>query len=140
MVRNNAILGTGVLEPGHHPDAIQFATRPNFPSTNISIIDNQISGHMQGIFLGDPKGGYYKVVITGNSVKVDFPNGIYAQNAELKLGSNTLGMLEGGVRGSGIKIIKPISTEDIGGNLVNGRRKDLTFKERPPAEAPDKQP
>ncbi|WP_377845467.1 NosD domain-containing protein [Bosea sp. UC22_33] len=71
------------LKDGDHADCIQAWSRPAFPPTSdLTIIDNEADGLMQGIFLGNhvrdgiDDGGFDRVVIRGNRVRVGVPNGI----------------------------------------------------------------
>jgi hypothetical protein len=68
---------------GAHPDCIQAWSRPTAPPTSdLTITNNRMTGMMQGISLFNHKrggvddGGFDRIVITGNVVRVGFPNGI----------------------------------------------------------------
>lgn len=71
------------LRDGDHPDCIQGWSRPGEPpNVDIVITGNTIEGEMQGIFLGNhvrngvDDGGFDRVQITDNVVRVNAPNGI----------------------------------------------------------------
>ena len=77
---------TGMLvKDGDHADCIQAWSRPTAPPTSdLTIIDNDIEGNMQGIFLGNhvrnnvDDGGFDRVRVQNNRVTVGKPNGIVA--------------------------------------------------------------
>ena len=71
------------IKDGDHPDCIQAWSRPTAPPTSdLTIIGNDIEGRMQGIFLGNhvrngvDDGGFDRVVIRGNRMKIAVGNGI----------------------------------------------------------------
>lgn len=76
------------LRDGDHADCIQAWSRPQFaPTSDLTIVGNEADGLMQGIFLGNhvrdgvDDGGFDRVVIRGNRVRVGMPNGILVSNA-----------------------------------------------------------
>jgi hypothetical protein len=75
------------IRDGDHPDCIQAWSRPTRPpSADISVIDNDIDGAMQGIFFGNhvrggvDDGGFDNIIIRNNRVRVGYPNGIVLGN------------------------------------------------------------
>lgn len=73
-----------VVTPKAHPDCIQLWSRPTAaPVADVKITNNSIVGHMQGIGMfnhvrgGVDDGGFDRVTITGNDIRITFPNGIY---------------------------------------------------------------
>lgn len=75
------------LADGDHPDCIQLWSRPQAPPVaDVQVIDNEIDGYTQGIWFGDgihngvADGGFDRVLIRGNRVRVAFPNGISLLN------------------------------------------------------------
>ena len=76
------------LKDGDHPDCIQAWSRPHaLPTSDLTIVDNDIEGRMQGIFLGNhlrrgvDDGGFDRIVIRDNRVRVGVPNGIVLDSA-----------------------------------------------------------
>ncbi len=73
--------------PLAHPDCIQAWSRPTVPPTSdLTITNNRMTGLMQGISLfnhvqgGVDDGGFDRIVISGNIVRVSYPNGISAMD------------------------------------------------------------
>lgn len=77
-VEDNDLTAPNILNPAHHPDAIQFfSITGQTPCADLEVINNRISGAMQGVFLGDHgTGGYDRVTIQFNTVVGGFGNGI----------------------------------------------------------------
>ncbi len=76
------------LKVGDHPDCIQSWSRPASPPTaDLVIEDNVMEGRMQGIFMGNHvrngvnDGGYDRIIIRNNRVRVTHPNGIVIYDA-----------------------------------------------------------
>lgn len=74
-----------MIRDGDHPDCIQAWSRPTAPPTSdLVIVNNVAEGHMQGVFLGNhvrngvDDGGFDRVEIRGNRMKLSMPNGIAA--------------------------------------------------------------
>lgn len=78
----------GVLvRDGDHPDCIQAWSRPGTaPTADVQVLDNQMEGRMQGIFFGNhvrdgiDDGGFDRITIRNNRVRVSFPQGIALQD------------------------------------------------------------
>ncbi len=75
------------IKDGDHPDCIQAWSRPSYaPTSDLTIIGNDIAGKMQGIFLGNhirngiDDGGFDRVVVKNNRLKIGAPNGIVGGN------------------------------------------------------------
>lgn len=75
--------GRATTAGGDHPDCIQAWSRPSDPPTSdIIIAANRIDGEMQGIFFGNhvraglDDGGFDRVVIRNNLIKISLYNGI----------------------------------------------------------------
>ncbi len=71
------------LKDGDHPDCIQAWSRPSSPPvSDVIVSNNRMEGYMQGIFFGNGKrngvndGGFDRIRITDNTVKVGMPSGI----------------------------------------------------------------
>ncbi len=71
------------IRDGDHPDCIQAWSRPTAPPvSDITVVDNDIDGTMQGIFFGNhvrdgvDDGGFDRIVIKDNIVRVSYPHGI----------------------------------------------------------------
>lgn len=71
------------LKDGDHPDCIQAWSRPSAPPTSdISVIGNDMDGVMQGIFFGNhvrdgiDDGGFERIVISNNRIRVSYPNAL----------------------------------------------------------------
>ncbi len=71
--------------PGAHPDCIQSWSRPSdAPTADLTIVHNTMDGSMQGISLfnhvrdGVDDGGFDRIIIAHNNVRVAYPNGIAA--------------------------------------------------------------
>lgn len=72
-----------MIRDGDHPDCIQAWSRPSAPPTSdLVIVNNVAEGQMQGVFLGNhvrngvDDGGFDRVEIRGNRMKLSMPNGI----------------------------------------------------------------
>jgi hypothetical protein len=77
-----------MMKDGDHPDCIQAWSRPTAaPTSDLMIIGNDIQGRMQGIFLGNhvrngvDDGGFDRVIVRGNKVRVTVGNGIVGGDA-----------------------------------------------------------
>lgn len=71
------------LKDGDHPDCIQAWSRPPAaPTSDILVERNRVIGDMQGIFFGNhvrngvDDGGFDRVIVRGNYIRVAAPNGI----------------------------------------------------------------
>lgn len=81
---NKAVWENGrMLRDGDHPDCIQAWSRPESqPVSDLEIVNNRIDGDMQGIGLFNPirdgvnSGGFDRVLIEGNVIRVGFPHAI----------------------------------------------------------------
>jgi Periplasmic copper-binding protein (NosD) len=81
------------ITDGDHPDCIQAWSRPGWaPTGEVSIIGNTADGEMQGIYFGNMMrngvndGGFDRVSIRDNRVRVSYSNGIVlagARNSEV---------------------------------------------------------
>lgn len=99
--------GTGKLLKGggDHPDCIQAWSRPEAPPTSdLTIEKNRIEGQMQGIFLGNhvrdgvDDGGFDRVIIRDNVIKVSMYHGIAVGNArDTTVTGNIVSTLPGGL-------------------------------------------
>ncbi len=82
-----------LLRDGDHPDCIQAWSRPDAPPTSdVRVIGNTADGYMQGVFFGNhvrdgvDDGGFDRIVIRDNIVRVSMSNGIMlgsARNSEV---------------------------------------------------------
>lgn len=77
-----------IVTDGDHADCIQSWSRPKMsPVADIKIINNRMEGQMQGIFLGNKirngvdDGGYDRILIEGNRVRVARWHGISVDSA-----------------------------------------------------------
>lgn len=77
-----------VITKGDHPDCIQSWSRPKAPpAADITIQNNVMEGRMQGIFFGNHvrngvnDGGYDRIIIRNNRIKVMYPNAIMLADA-----------------------------------------------------------
>ncbi|MDZ3833684.1 MAG: NosD domain-containing protein [Sphingopyxis sp.] len=71
------------IRDGDHPDCIQAWSRPTAPPvSDVSVIGNDMDGAMQGIFFGNhvrggiDDGGFDRIVIKDNVVRVSYPHAI----------------------------------------------------------------
>ena len=89
---------------GDHPDCIQAWSRPEAaPSADLTIEKNRAEGQMQGIFFGNhvrdgrDDGGFDRVIIRDNVIKVSMYHGIFLGNArDSRVTGNTISTLPGG--------------------------------------------
>lgn len=72
-----------MIRDGDHPDCIQAWSRPIAPPTaDVQVLNNDMEGAMQGIFFGNhvtngvDDGGFDRIVIRGNRVRVGYAAGI----------------------------------------------------------------
>lgn len=80
--------GNGKLvRDGDHPDCIQaWSRKTTAPTADITVRSNWINGQMQGVFFGDQivngvgDGGFDRIKIVDNRVRVTFPNGVRIEN------------------------------------------------------------
>jgi parallel beta-helix repeat protein len=77
-----------LVQVGDHPDCIQSYSRPKAPPTaDILVESNRMEGDMQGIFFGNhvrggiDDGGFDRITIRNNIVRVTYGNGIALQDA-----------------------------------------------------------
>jgi Right handed beta helix region len=92
-----------MVKDGDHPDCIQAWSRPTAPPTSdLVIIGNDIEGRMQGIFLGNhvrngvDDGGFDRVIVRDNRVRVGVGNGIVGGNTRDSIFvGNTVRSIEG---------------------------------------------
>ena len=131
------------LRDGDHPDCIQAWSRPTAPPTaDLTITNNRVDGDMQGIGLynhvrdGVDDGGFDRVVITGNVLRVGYPVGIAlgsARNSVMR--DNSAVAIPGSVLPSnGRKVNANIHQVDGTNNIVCGN----TLPDVP--RAPEAQP
>jgi ribosomal protein S6E (S10) len=101
-----AVYAAGKLvRDGDHPDCIQAWSRPTAPPTSdIQVLDNEADGKMQGVFFGNharngvDDGGFDRIVIRGNRIRVAFPNGIYLADARgSEVSGNRISTIPGSV-------------------------------------------
>ena len=75
------------LTVGDHPDCIQGWSRPPTPMSDVLVENNDMEGKMQGVFFGNHvrngvnDGGYDRIIIRNNRVRVTHPNGIVIYDA-----------------------------------------------------------
>lgn len=77
-----------MIKDGDHPDCVQAWSRPSHPPVSDVVIRRVIArGNMQGIFFGNQvrkgkdDGGYDRILIEDNDIKVQFPHGITLRSA-----------------------------------------------------------
>jgi nitrous oxidase accessory protein NosD len=68
--------------PADHPDGIQMWNATGSQTRDVTIRGNIITGAMQGIFGRSTGVPLSNIVVTGNRVTVDYPNGIVVTNTE----------------------------------------------------------
>lgn len=93
------------LTVGDHPDCIQAWSRPKAPPvSDVLIEDSRMEGKMQGIFFGNhvrngvDDGGYDRITIRNNRIRVMHPNGIALMDArDSRVTGNVVENMPGGV-------------------------------------------
>ena len=137
---NKAVWENGVMvRDGDHPDCIQAWSRTESePVSDLEIVNNRIDGDMQGIGLfntvrdGVSAGGFDRVLIEGNVIRVGFPHAIAMYSGrDSIIRNNTVSALPGAVLPSNGQPVRATITVKWGrDNLVCGNR-----METPTAEA-----
>jgi hypothetical protein len=89
-----------LLVDGDHPDCIQAWSRRGFaPTSDVTIEDNAAEGEMQGISFFDPgQGGYDRIVIRNNNLRLSYWNGIVALEARNSLVTDNIVATVSGAR------------------------------------------
>ena len=116
------------LTVGDHPDCIQGWSRPPTPTSDVTIENNDADGSMQGIFLGNhirngvDDGGFDRVVIKSNRIRVDHPNGIVLINGRnSEVTDNKISTIPGSINTrSGTPVRTMIRVKEGAGNTVCG--------------------
>lgn len=116
------------VREGDHPDCIQAWSRPPSPPTSDVIVENnEIDGAMQGVFFGNhvrngiDDGGFDRVIIRNNRIRVDHANGIVLGNARNSIVTgNSVSTLPGAVnlRRPGARVRTTIRVDDGSNNQI----------------------
>ena len=124
-----------LVRDGDHPDCIQAWSRPPYPPTSdLTILDNEMTGQMQGVFLGNhvrngiDDGGFDRVVIRNNRVTAGLPNAIYANGVRVgEITGNIIDTLPGAVlRGQASRPVRAhLYTEGSGVRVCGNRVADF---------------
>lgn len=82
--------GGKLIKDGDHPDCIQAWSRPStLPTADITVVGNDIDGMMQGIFFGNhirngiDDGGFDRITIRDNHIRVGYPNALVLSNVRV---------------------------------------------------------
>lgn len=120
------------LTVGDHPDCIQAWSRPiSAPTSDIVVENNRIEGAMQGVFFGNhvrkgvDDGGFDRVVIRNNRIRIDHPNGIVLMNGRNSVVTgNEVSTLPGSInsRRPDRPVRAMIRVKEGAGNRVCGNR------------------
>lgn len=137
-----------MIKDGDHADCIQSWSRLKAPPVaDLKILNNRIEGKMQGIFLGNgvrdgvSDGGYDRVVIEGNQIRVTSWHGISVSTARgLIVRNNQISTVPGSTMtnppyyriSAWLKIVKSSDVIACGNSVENA--KDRTGLERCPRE------
>lgn len=142
---NKAVWENGrMLRDGDHPDCIQAWSRPESqPVSDLEIVNNRIDGDMQGIGLFNPMpngvsaGGFDRVLIEGNVIRVGFPHAIAMYSGrDSIIRNNTISAVPGATMpNNGTPVRATITVKYGRDNLVCGNR-----METPTAEATQRCP
>jgi nitrous oxidase accessory protein NosD len=115
---------------GDHPDCIQSWSRPDLPPVaDILVENNRMEGDMQGIFFGNhirngvDDGGFDRIIVRNNIVRVTHPNGIALLDARDSIVTgNRVSTFPGGVnpRRPGARVRSMLRVKGGTGNRACG--------------------
>lgn len=118
------------VREGDHADCIQAWSRPLSPPTSDVIVENNdIEGEMQGVFFGNhvrngvDDGGFDRITIRNNRIRISYPNGIVLGNGRDSIVTqNSVSTLPGAVnlRHPESKVRTTIRVDDGASNQVCG--------------------
>lgn len=116
-----------MVRDGDHPDCIQAWSRPTHaPTSDITIVGNDIEGPMQGIgmFNHGNDGGFDRITVLDNRVKISFTHGVTVTGArDSVISGNTIDVIEGArLPNYPYYPVRPTSILEGSGNVGCGNR------------------